>query len=145
MRNFATLASEEGFHGYSYKNSKFHRVIRNFMIQGGDIVRGDGTGSISIYGEQFPDENFQLKHKEPGLMSMANSGKDTNGSQFFLTTVPTPWLDGKHVVFGKVIGGFEIAKAIEGTQTDSGDKPQTDVVITRTQVIPVRGTIMIEQ
>jgi len=145
VRNFATFASPQGLKGLSYANSKFHRIIKNFMIQGGDIVNGDGTGSISIYGSQFADENFDLRHTEPGMLSMANSGKDTNGSQFFITTVATPWLDGKHVIFGKVISGMNIVKALEASRTDSNDKPLQEVVITRTSVVPVQGIFNIEQ
>lgn len=127
-KNFRFIA-KKGINGKSYNNCIFHRVIRDFMIQGGDIVNGDGTGSVSIYGNQFEDENFKIKHSKPYLLSMANSGPNTNGSQFFITTVPTPHLDNKHVVFGEVINGMNIIKEIEGSSTDSSDKPYEDIKI----------------
>jgi peptidylprolyl isomerase len=112
-----------------FKGSLFHRIIPNFMAQGGDFTRGNGTGGESIYGEKFADENFKKKHDKPGLLSMANAGPDTNGSQFFLTFVETPWLDGKHVVFGEVVEGLEVLKLLEAQGSDSG-KTKVPVTIT---------------
>ncbi|MEV8097532.1 peptidylprolyl isomerase [Kitasatospora sp. NPDC085879] len=131
-RNFRELAT--GQNGFGYEGSGFHRVIPEFMLQGGDFTNHNGTGGKSIYGAKFEDENFEIKHTQAGLLSMANAGRNTNGSQFFITTVPTAWLDGKHVVFGEVVEGMEVVKLVESKGSQSG-RTSAEITIAKSGIV----------
>ncbi|XP_071946133.1 peptidyl-prolyl cis-trans isomerase H-like [Antedon mediterranea] len=131
FRQFCTGEHKKDGVPIGYKKATFHRVIKDFMIQGGDFVKGDGTGMSSIYGTSFADENFKLKHDSPGLLSMANSGPGTNGCQFFITCAKCDFLDSKHVVFGKVIDGLLVMRKIENIPVGSNNRPKIPVVITQ--------------
>ena len=132
FRQFCTGEYKRGGVPLGYKDGIFHRVIKDFMIQGGDFLRHDGTGHISIYGEKFPDENLEGKHSEAGLLSMANSGPNSNGCQFFITCAPCPWLDGKHVVFGRVRDGMSVVRAVENVSVNpKNHRPTIECKITQ--------------
>ncbi|XP_067884958.1 peptidyl-prolyl cis-trans isomerase C-like [Heterodontus francisci] len=142
VENFIILATGE--RGFGYNGSTFHRVIKDFLIQGGDITSGNGREGISIYGANFPDENFKLKHYGIGWVSMANAGPDTNSSQFFISLTKPKWLDGKHVVFGKVIAGMPVVHMIELQETNNEYQPFQNCVIVNSGKIDVKEPFVVE-
>ncbi|XP_071957632.1 peptidyl-prolyl cis-trans isomerase 6-like [Antedon mediterranea] len=143
VKNFVTLAKRSGRNGYI--GTKFHRVIEDFIIQGGDFDQRDGSGTESIYGDYFDDENFDMKHYGPGWVGMANNGPNTNGNQFYIVSKRTPWLDGSNVVFGKVIEGMDLVKSIQELDTDSRDWPLVDVLIDDSMVDYISPPYVIEK
>uniref|UniRef100_A0A7N0U7R9 Peptidyl-prolyl cis-trans isomerase n=1 Tax=Kalanchoe fedtschenkoi TaxID=63787 RepID=A0A7N0U7R9_KALFE len=140
VENFRALCTEKGIgvkgKRLHYKGTPFHRIVSGFVVQGGDVVNGDGTGSDCIYGDTFRDENFRIKHSHAGVVSMVNSGPNSNNSQFFITTIKTWWLDGEHVAFGKVIQGMDTVYAIEGGAGTYSGKPRKKVIIADSGEIP---------
>lgn len=141
-KNFVELSKNSP--GFGYQGSKCHRVIKNFMMQCGDFTNGNGTGGKSIYGATFPDENFKVKHYGAGWLSMANRGPNTNGSQFFITFEQTPWLNNRHVVFGKVLEGMDIVRQIEKIPTNQRDQPSQEVTITSGGTLAVETPFVVE-